>query len=159
MPTGTPTWPIHAACGGADGCIYRVTSPAYYAAQPLVPMYLPAQQVVPNRPPQNVLPGNFTPVSNGVITIFNPADSGGEVAYSLNDVTYSIKPGYSQTIAMDRIWVISFGSGGQRGDVRYTLAAGNFKFKPTPAGWELVRTLDQPTTILENPPTPSPDQP
>lgn len=137
---------------------YRVNGQAYYPARPQVPMYLPPQQLAVNRPPQNVLPGNFMPQSNGTITIFNPADSGGEVAYSLNDATYSIKPGYSQTVDVDRTWVISFGSGGQRGDVRYTLSAGTFKFKPTPAGWELVRTVAQSATV-ENPPTPSPDQP
>jgi len=139
---------------------YRVNGQAYYPAQSQVPMYLPAQQVGVNRPPQNVLPAAVGPQSSGTIRIFNPADSGGEVAYSLNDVTYSIKPGYSQVIEADRTWVISFGSGGQRGDVRYTLSSGNFKFKATSVGWELLRTADQPASaVVEVPPAPSPDQP
>lgn len=137
---------------------YRINGSAYYPAQAQSPMYLPPQQVATSRPPQNVLPGTFAPQSNGTITILNPADSGGEVAYNLNDATYSIKPGYSQTIVVDRTWVISFGSGGPRGDIRYTLSAGTFKFKPTPIGWELVRAVDQPAA-LEIAPTPSPDQP
>jgi hypothetical protein len=118
----------------------------------------PAQQVFINRPPQNNVPGVPVPINGGgrQIRIVNPADSGGEVQYSLNGTAYSIRPGYGQVIDNDRQWVISFGSGGIRGDVRYTLAQGTFKFKVLETGWELVRAADQPAFVQGQPPTNSP---
>lgn len=133
-------------------------------AQPLAvapqQAYVPSNQIGNGLPPQNTLPGGMT--SGGKIVIFNPADSGGDVRYSLNGAEYAIQPGYSQTLNNDRSWVVSFGSGGPKGDVRYTLSPGNFKFKATETGWDLMRTADQPTVAqlpLVPAPAPSPQQP
>ena len=117
--------------------------------------------------PSNVVPQNFVPssipsntvprVANGVVTLFNPADSGGEVRYSLNGNVYSIKPGSVQTLQNDRLWVVEFGSGGPVGNVRYSLEPGIYKFKVTEAGWNLFRTQDQPS-LGEIPAAPLPDR-
>ncbi len=117
-----------------------------------------AAQVTTNRPPQNVLPVKVMPANTSdKIKIVNPADSGGEIRYSLNGLEYSIQQGYSQTLDNDRTWVITFGSGGSKGDVRYTLSPGNFKFKATESGWELLRTAE-PTAMAGDslPPAPAP---
>ena len=53
------------------------------------------------------------PIFSGLpIEITNPATSGATLSYVLNDVTYSIPPGYSQNLTLDRSWVISFSRGG-----------------------------------------------
>ena len=58
------------------------------------------------------------------IEINNPATSGVTLSYVLNDVTYSIPPGYSQNLTLDRSWVISFSRGGSFGPARYGLEPG-----------------------------------
>lgn len=122
------------------------------------------QPIVNNRAPQNVIPGTtgaFT--AGGKIRIFNPVGTGGDVRYSLNDTEYLVKEGYTQAVDNDRVWTIHFGSGGPRGDIRYTLSPGTYKFQVDQSGWELVRAADQ-NEYLKNTspnlapaPTPQPD--
>ncbi|HEY4260193.1 MAG TPA: hypothetical protein VGM98_08535 [Schlesneria sp.] len=143
---------------GSNG--YWSNGTFYYYTTPTVVQSVVPQQVYVAPVPQNYLPAAVAAPVNyaGTITILNPAESGGEVAYSLNGSTYSIKPGYSQVIANDRSWLITFGSGGPRGDVRYTLTNGTFKFKPMTDGWELVRASEQ-AMVAQNPPAPAPAPP
>jgi hypothetical protein len=122
------------------------------------------QSVVINRAPQNVIPGATAAFpAGGKIRILNPVGTGGEVRYSLNDAEYSIKEGYTQAFDNDRVWTIHFGSGGQRGDIRYTLSPGTYKFQVDQSGWELVRAADQHEYLknaspsLAPAPTPQPD--
>ncbi|MBS0206659.1 MAG: hypothetical protein JSS49_27600 [Planctomycetes bacterium] len=104
------------------------------------------QNVVPYSLQSNVAVG--TPNSNGgAIKIFNPADSGGEVKYTLNGTAYSIQPGYSQVIQFDRVWTVEFGSGGSAGNIRYSLQPGLYKFKVTDTGWNLFQSQDLSTAI------------
>lgn len=140
------TYPTYSTYGnrfgyGATGLSFS-TVPSATVIQNVVP----SQPYVVGRVPQNVVPGMMVPqanVSTGKITILNPPDSGGEVRYTLNSNEFNIRPGYSQIVENDRTWLIQFGSGGNRGDVRYTLSPGTFKFKVTEGGWELVRAADQ----------------
>lgn len=140
------------------------------ASQPIVHNVVPLQQpqfvqsssVIQQtsfQAPQNSLPRAVVPASNagGKIKILNPADSGGDIRYSLNGTEYSIKPGYAQNLDNDRTWVINFGSGGTKGDLRYTLSAGTFKFKATDAGWDLARAAEQPAVTQSPPPAPAPE--
>jgi hypothetical protein len=95
--------------------------------------------------------------SRGKITILNPTATGSEVNYSLNKSTYKIKPGYSQKFEDDRNWIVAFGSGGEKGDVRYTLTAGTYQFVATDAGWDLKR-VKEPNPLFQSdvpPPPPS----
>lgn len=133
----------------------------YYPQAQVAPNYnavAPQQPLVIDRPPQNIVPGMAAPAfgPNGKITILNPAGSGGDVRYSLNGTDYTIREGSTQTFDNDRTWVVSFGSGGSKGDIRYTLSPGLFKFKVTPAGWDLVRPAEQPDSISTIPPSPVP---
>jgi hypothetical protein len=80
------------------------------------------------------------PASVGVAKIFSPRDSGVTLSYSLNDSTFTIPPGASQTVNLDRLWVISFDRGGQFGRAEYSLQPGLYTFAPTDRGWELFRT-------------------
>lgn len=152
----------------SNGNFIYATPPVGVVGSPAVQNFAPAQQqVIASRPPQNVLPGSVVPISNagGKIKVLNLADSGSEIRYSLNGSEYSIKPGYAQYLDSDRQWVIEFGSGGTKGDVRYTLSPGTFKFKITETGWDLVRAADQQAiaeTGAELPapaPVPQPDGP
>lgn len=73
------------------------------------------------------------------IVISLPADAGQEVRYLLNGYPYSIKPGYQQRITDDRLWEIAFGSGGSKGNLRYSLAPGKFDFRLSDGGLDIVR--------------------
>ena len=70
------------------------------------------------------------------IKITNPATNSATLSYALNGVTYSIPPGHSQDLTVDRSWVISFGRGGNFGTARYGLEAGLYTFASTDHGWE-----------------------
>ena len=100
----------------------------------------------------------------GEVLIVNPAENSSAVSYSLNGLSYNIKPGETQRIANDRPWVIQFDRGDNQNAARYTLSQGHFKFKSTDQGVELVRAADQsgrrirPKTAkppLPNDPTPA----
>ena len=110
--------------------------------------------VYADRPPQNSLPGSGGNFAGGEIRLLNPADSGGDVRYNLNGTEYTIRQGYAQTVAADRVWTISFGSGGSLGDLRYTLSPGEYAFRPTSQGWDLkqVTTVTSgPAPVVNNP--------
>lgn len=115
-------------------------------------VYRPAVTV-----PSNSIPGKPTLVPSAEdITISSPASAQGEVRYLLGSNEYSMKPGYRQKFANDREWVIAFGSGGSRGEVRYTLGPGAFEFRLTDAGWDLVKLKSpQSAPSLKPPPPPS----
>ena len=82
------------------------------------------------------------------IEITNPAASGATLSYVLNDVTYSIPPGYSQNLTLDRSWVISFSRGGNFGPARYGLEPGLYTFTNTDHGWELYHgDVAQPSVV------------
>lgn len=74
----------------------------------------------------------------------NPAASGGSVKYSLNEFSYTIKPGESQTLNLDRNWTIAFDNGlGRR--VNYRLNDGEYRFTVSPQrGWDVEKVEDAP---------------
>ena len=80
----------------------------------------------------------------GTITIWNPADSGGAVNFTFQGEQVALQPGQTRTMQNSKRWVVAFGSGGSAGDIRYTLAPGTYKFKVSPAGWNLYKTVDVP---------------
>lgn len=100
-----------------------------YAAEP----YYVARPVPDNPPPPPAPLG-------GVIMIFNPAENGVTLNYTLDGAAQTIPPGYSQQLPADRPWVIEFSRGGGLGLARYGLEPGTYTFTPTPAGWELYRS-------------------
>ena len=96
------------------------------------------------------------------IRIDNPATSGATLSYDLNGVQYSIPPGSSQDLTLDRSWVISFSRGGNFGEARYGLEPGLYTFTNTDHGWEVYHgALAQPSAVrtasntLPTNPTPS----
>ena len=98
--------------------------------------------------------------SRGKVTIVNPRDSGGDVRYSLNGTEYRIQPGYTQVFDDDRNWIVAFGSGGSKGELRYTLIAGTYKFTPHDTGWDLKLAKEIPSASPQGeipPPLPSPE--
>jgi hypothetical protein len=140
--------------------------PSYYAPSTIVPStssyYVPSTYVQPQtvyRPvvtvPNNTIPGKPVLVSSTEdITISSPVTAQGEVRYLLGSNEYSMKPGYRQKFANDREWVIAFGSGGSRGEVRYTLGPGAFEFRLTDDGWDLVKLKSPHNASLTKPPPP-----
>ena len=70
----------------------------------------------------------------------------------LNDATYSIPPGYSQNLTLDRPWVISFSRGENLGEARYGLETGLYTFASTDHGWELYRGEVAQPNVVQTPP-------
>lgn len=96
--------------------------------------------------------------TRGPVILSNPKDSGGDVRYTLNGTEYTIKPGYQQKFEDDRAWVVAFGSGGAKGDLKYTLVAGTYKFLPAETGWDLKLSKEAvPAPSDIPPPLPSPE--
>ncbi len=99
----------------------------------------------------NALPGSNR---GGQVVIANPRDSGGSIRYSLNNFEYSINPGESQRLNLDRDWIISFDNGMNR-QVKYRLADGRYEFTADQqTGWNLVkREAERPSApVIEAPP-------
>ena len=93
------------------------------------------------------------PIFSGLpIEITNPATSGVTLSYVLNDVTYSIPPGYSQNLTQDRSWVIGFSRGGNFGSARYGLEQGLYTFTNTDHGWELYHGAIAQSSVVQTPP-------
>ena len=133
--------PPHWGGGGWYGNPYGYGYGSHYGYyQPVVP-YVVERPILEN------------PIFSGLpIKITNPATSGVTLSYTLNGVAYSIAPGHSQDLILDRSWVINFSRGRNFGEARYGLESGLYSFAPTDHGWELYHgTIAQPSVA----PTPS----
>ena len=126
----------------------------YY--NPVVP-YVVQRPIIVENPTFSGLP----------IKINNPATNSVTLSYVLNDVSYSIPPGYSQDLTLDRSWVISFSRGENFGSAQYGLEPGLYTFDhTTDHGWELYHRdaaqpniVQTPSNMLPTSPTPSPAMP
>lgn len=90
---------------------------------------------------------------NGEIVIFSPPTNAVDVQYSLNGVSYTMKPGSMQKFTNDRIWIVNFTVGNGQ-TTKYTLASGRYKFKQSEAGIGLYQTQQSPEAPA---PVPQPD--
>ncbi len=73
------------------------------------------------------------------LRIVNPKENAGSIRYQLNDIAYEMKPGESQTIGLDRDWVIKFDNGLEQ-QVMYRLNAGSYEFTVNADdGWNLIK--------------------
>ncbi|MGN6543903.1 MAG: hypothetical protein ACTHK7_02555 [Aureliella sp.] len=122
---------------------YYPSYPTYpsYATPTYVPSYTPAPNVASPAPyTTNRIPIPAVP-SGGKFVLTNPRDSGGPIQYWLNEYTYTIGPGESQTVAIDRDWVIKFDNGLNR-IVSYRLQDGSYEFTVSPqTGWDVARRV------------------
>ena len=94
--------------------------------------------------PNNQIPGVGSQ-PGGTIVLRNPSTSGGAIAYSLNNFSYTIKPGEVQRLQADRNWVIKFDNGlGKL--MTYRLEAGSYHFTVSPQkGWDVGRSVEAQT--------------
>jgi hypothetical protein len=75
----------------------------------------------------------------GAFTLTNPQHTGRSIRYWLNQFSYIIRPGESQTVALDRDWVITFDNGFNR-TLKYRMQPGRYEFTvSSQAGWNVVR--------------------
>ena len=80
---------------------------------------------------------------NGEILLFSPPTNTVDAQYSLNGVSYSMKPGSVQKFTNDRIWIINVNLGNGQ-NTKYTLSTGRYKFKQTEMGLGLFTTQQSP---------------
>jgi hypothetical protein len=95
--------------------------------------------------------------SGGPIKIVNPAKTGVTLTYTLDGTTFTMPPGYSQTLQEDRAWVIQFSRGANLNQARYGLQSGVYKFVRTDHGVELYHSGVQQTVAPPPPMAARPD--
>ena len=78
-------------------------------------------------------------VKSGVL-LTNPAENSVEINYVLGNNSYSMKAGYTQTLAEGQKWVIKFNRGESFGQAQYTLEDGTYAFGTSDKGWELYKS-------------------
>ena len=75
--------------------------------------------------------------SGAPIKIVNPLGNRVALSYTLNGMTYTIQPGFSQEFAEDRDWAIDFSRGPNLGEALYGCTPVCINFAPEGGGWEL----------------------
>lgn len=153
---------------GVGGGYYQ--SPLVYPA-PLAQSSnaIPSQGVVTAPPPSTIVANKIPVNGNGAafgnmsgrrtIVLSNPRDNGGEVSYTVNSYSYTIRPGESQTLALDRDWVIKFDNGMGK-QIAYRLGEGKYEFAVSPErGWDVARRPEMApaprSPLIVNEPPPS----
>ena len=105
---------------------------------------------------------NTLPYKGPGVTIKLEAEEGGSVTYLVdNKENATIQAGQQQTLTTKGRYEIRFsrgtaGDGRSFGEARYTLTEGNYSFKVTDKGWELLRDKEQPALVTTQAPATSP---
>jgi hypothetical protein len=85
------------------------------------------------------IPSISPPGAGETFTLTNPRGNGGTIRYTLNNFSYTMNPGESQTVPLDRDWEITFDSGLNK-TLRYRMEPGRYEFTVSPeTGWNVVR--------------------
>lgn len=167
--TTTHLHPTYPNTYGVGGGYYQPQQFGY--PSPLVQPnnMLPNQGVITTPPPSTIVANKIPVNGNRVvprnrpdgksIVLSNPKDNGGTVSYTVNTYSYTIRPGESQTLALDRDWVIKFDNGLGK-QITYRLGEGRYEFAVSPeSGWDVARrpeiTSRPDAPIIANEPPPS----
>ena len=156
---GTPTYisPSYSVPAYASPSYYYSAPNAYLTPNYSTPNFPQGSSVVTSPPPATVggtTVVNKIPVPNvnqipgigsqlgGSTVLRNPRESGGAISYSLNNYSYTIKPGEIQRLQADRNWIIKFDNGLGR-SITYRLESGNYEFTVSPqTGWDVGRSIE-----------------
>lgn len=127
--------------------------------KPVVIESRPSGSAVPStRSPSRIPPVPASAV--GDIKLSCPKSAPGNLTCKLNGHPYTIRPGYSQTFANDREWIIEFRRRGDGSEMlSYTLNAGLYVFTSGSNGWDLEEPGATTTQPIELPPAPLPPPP
>lgn len=126
-------------------------STTYVTPGYVTPSYAPSYAPVPNIVSPAPYTTNRIPVPNSAIgprggkfVLTNPRESGGAIQYSLNEYTYTINPGETQSVDLDRDWVIRFDNGLSR-NMAYRMQQGTYEFTVSAQkGWDIARRVADP---------------
>lgn len=133
--------------------------PSYYYAAPYgsTPAYVPGNGSSNNAfssasAPTNVSANSTPPGSTSAapapnaaggasFTLVNPRRNDRPVRYALNQFTYIMRPGESQTVPLNREWIITF-TGGRNKTIKYRMEPGRYEFIDSPeSGWSVFRQI------------------
>jgi hypothetical protein len=145
----------HHGCWGPHWC-----SPAFGFAYAPAPVY--RERVIYVEPPRTtvIVPSATTAVttapaplanslpadsSSGGITIRNASGVRLPVAFLVDGQDAELADGQSRVFSGTR-HTIQYDRGGRFGGTQQSLASGNYDFRITPSGWDLVRQPDAPAT-------------
>ncbi len=115
-------------------------APGYSSAKPAT-----SSNTIPAATQPNVIPGRASLAASGARTIVltNPTESGGDIKYNVNEFPFTISPGQSQTLNLDRDWTIKFDNGLGR-QITYRLTEGKYKFTVSATkGWDVGRVEEE----------------
>ncbi len=102
--------------------------------------------------PTNRMPGQ----GSMSIQLLNDPESGGEVWFLVDGREESLQPGEALDLTGDRVHLVEFNSGGDFGDLRFSLYQGVYKFKVMPEGWGLFKSSQPPVAAGRQPTAASP---
>jgi hypothetical protein len=113
--------------------------------------------------PSNRLPGQSAPMpqaapmqqGGGASQILNDASTGGDVHFLVDSQDHTLKAGDKLDLPPGQ-HLVEFNTGGQYGDIRFTVSQGVYKFKVMPEGWALFRSSSQPSSVAGGAPAPNP---
>lgn len=152
---------------GGYGSYYSGYGPSYYSGgSNATPQYYqePSYQQPNYSVPGPTVAAPDPRFDGGEIRLFNPKDAPGPVRYGLNGRVFTMRPGEQQIFRFDRQWIITLldERAGRPAGAEYSLTKGQFKFKMTDRGWDLVEVDDvvaPPSPAEPSPAPPAPAQP
>lgn len=133
--------------GTALGALFAMSLPAL-GREPVERVWASASPVqVFGTAPPNAMQGQGVPP----IQLLNDSDSGGEVWFLVDGQEKSLQPGETLDLSSGRSHLVEFNTGGEHGDVRFSLYQGLYKFKVMPEGWGLFKSSSQPSMAGRQP--------
>jgi hypothetical protein len=82
----------------------------------------------------------------GAIQILNDPSTGGDVHFLVDGQDHTLKAGDKLDLPPGQ-HLVEFNTGGQYGDIRFTVSQGLYKFKVMPEGWALFRSSSSPSSV------------
>jgi hypothetical protein len=122
------------------GSLAAMSSPAR-AADPVENVWAKASPVQA----YGSAPANRMPGQAAAVQLHNDASTGTDVHFLLDGQEQTLSSGQTLDLSGDRPHLIEFNSGGNYGDLRFTLYQGLYKFKVMPEGWALFKASSDPS--------------
>lgn len=84
------------------------------------------------------------------VRIANTAKDGRPIQYTVDGTPYSVPPGYTQVLATPEGSVIAYHREGDAGLERFTLAEGDYEFRPADQGWRFYNTSQPKAAVAKS---------
>jgi hypothetical protein len=94
------------------------------------------------------IPAQAENIKPFVLRLANPIANGGDVYYAINKVSFSLSPGEYHSLPQTSACLVEFHRGGDFGNAKLQLQAGDYVFDVGETGWILTPGTIEPEAIL-----------